>query len=174
MMPASKKTSNNMTADLLNAPAPFVGSTKKDIVDIYFFDKKSFGTWLKKQNKTINTQIEQNGFECGAGQVYDIKTSKMETQAIICGIASPAYYLDSAVAANFIAQKFSKKFINSHVFKIDSTHDGEELNKLYIGWGLAAYKFDTYKAMPFNAPTLQWHGDADKTYVTAAIECAYS
>ena len=160
-MPASK---------ILTAPAPFIGSSKKTTIPVYFLNTKSFKPWLKSQTKSVKTQIDQNGFEASPKSIYDVKNSKSETQSIICGVKDPIYYLDSADAAKFIIDNFSEKFLTAHIFEIASKHDTEDLNKLSIGWGLAHYKFDTYKKDNALTATLKWPTDSDKKLINGTIE----
>ena len=85
--------------------------------------------------------------------------------SVLCGVSKINSY-DGAVAANYIQQNFSKKFINTHVFKIDSDHNKDDLEKLTLGWGLNAYSFDFYKANNQTNPVLIWPNDINAQTVT--------
>lgn len=155
---------------IISAPSPFIGSSKKSAIPVHFFTAETFKKWLKKQPKSVKTQIEQNGFSASSNSFYDIKNNKAETEAILCGTQNPIYYLDGAGAAKFICDKFSKKFLNSHIFEIVSEHGDEDINKLCIGWGLAHYNFDSYKKIKSTNAALKWPSGVNKKLVNATIE----
>jgi leucyl aminopeptidase len=153
-----------MIDSIFNFPAPFAAkSGKKQTVEVFFLNQKSFKSWLKKQKKVAQTQIEENGFDGSSGQAYDLKNAQGETQAIIAALQDPVHYLDSAAAAAFIQKNFSTKFVGNHVFEIASEHPDEELEKICIGWGLAAYRFDHFKEDKRSTPVLLTPKGVDKT-----------
>jgi len=157
-------------SDLSKFPSSFITSTKKKSVPIHFFDKASFKKWLAKQDTIIKNQIKQNGFECAPKQSYDVKDAKGNTKLLISGVASPVYYLDSASVVSFIQSKFSSAFLSKHVFEAKGTYAQDDLNKIFLGWGLANYKFDRYIDKNKNAVSLKWHTKADKKTINATVE----
>jgi len=157
-------------SDLSKFPSSFITSTKKKSVPIYFFDKAGFKKWLTKQDTIIKNQIKQNGFECAPKHSYDVKDAKGKTKLLISGVASPVYYLDSASVVSFIQSKFSSAFLSKHVFEVKGTYKQDDLNKIFIGWGLANYKFDRYIDKNKSAVSLKWHTKADKKTINATVE----
>ncbi|MEM8833788.1 MAG: leucyl aminopeptidase family protein [Pseudomonadota bacterium] len=135
-------------------PNPFVKKSRKKTIPVFFIAQDDFKSWLKKQKKIWQTQLEQNGYNAKESQAYDIKNNKAETEAILCSISDPIHYLDGANAADFIQKNFSQEFLSQYFFTIESKHEHDDIVKLCIGWGLAHYKFETYKEDKSNTAQL--------------------
>jgi len=158
-----------MTKNLFNFPSPFAQSAKKSEIPLYFLTDKTLPAWLKKQSKGTQAQIKTRGFNAKPKQVCKIIDAKGQIDCFVAGIGHAPHYLDSAALAQSIQNSFDKSFVTGHVFSVKSSHDEGDLNKICIGWGLAAYKFDTYKSNGASAPTLLWPKKADKKQVTATV-----
>ena len=157
-----------MTNNIFKFPDPFAKSSKKPSIAVYLQDQKSFKKWLGKQKKSLQDQVKQSGFQAGPKQVLGIFDGKGNLESILGGISSPMHYLDTACISKYIQDNFSKDFINGHVFKIDE--NSADLTKACIGWGLAAYQFDTYKKNDKISPTLLLPSKADTKEVKATVE----
>ena len=157
-----------MTDNIFKFPDPFAKSSKKPSIAVYLQDQKSFKKWLGKQKKSLQDQVKQSGFQASPKQVLGIFDGKGNLESVLGGISSPMHYLDTACVAKYIQDNFSKDFINGHVFKIDES--APDLTKACIGWGLAAYQFDTYKKNDKISPTLLLPSKADAKEVKATVE----
>ncbi len=159
-----------MTEHIFNFPAPFAKSSKKTVIPVYFISASDFPKWIKKQNKSLIAQAYQANFIGQAKQALSIVDAKAAPIKILAGIKDPAYYLDSASVVQHIQNSYGKDFINDHVFEIISDHEEDILNKICLGWGMAAYKFDVYKKNDKAFPTLLWPAKALPKEVTAKLE----
>ncbi len=133
-------------------------------------DKSDFPNWVKKQDERLQIQIAQNSFKAEPLQTVAILDKYSKLEKIIFGLSQPAYYLDTASIVQHIESNYSKEFIEEHVFEIVSTHEEGVSNKISIGWGLGAYRFDPYKKNDTATPILLWPANADEKEVTATIE----
>ena len=159
-----------MTDPLFNFPNPFIKSTKKPVVPVYLLTKKTLPAWLKKQNKATQSQLKMRAFSAAPKQICKIIDNKGQVAAFVVGIGEPAHYLDTASLAQAIQNNFDKAFITKYVFEIANGHDEDTLTKACIGWGLAAYRFDTYKKSDKIAPTLLWPNKANQQEAEATIQ----
>jgi len=105
-----------------------------------------------------------------AKQLCKIIDAKGNVQLFAAGINENASHLESAALAASIQDNFSADFISKHSFDIKSSHPSKELNKIFIGWGLTAYKFDAYKKDSKPFPVLNNHKKADMKEVKATID----
>ena len=158
-----------MTSSLLNFPNPFTQNTKKKALSIHLLNTKSFKAWLKKQNKEVQSQVKQSSFTAQPKQVVYILDSKGAPEVILAGLTIPSHYLDTASIVQYIQNNFSKEFITKYVFKITTDLDKEDLTKACIGWGLAGYKFETYKKNDTAIPILIWPDKINKKEAIATI-----
>ena len=164
----------SMTDKIFNFPNCFSKTSKKDVVPIYVFESGDFEPWLKKQTKPLQTQVIQAGFEGNAKEVLSILATDGSLKSILFGLSYPVHHLDAATLQNHIQSTCSKYFLNQHVFKIESLHEEDVSNKIAIGWGLAAYKFDHYKKREDTLPSLLWPEKADRKIVNATIEATFT
>ncbi len=156
--------------DLFSFPDPFFKTTKKPCVDLFFITPKDFEAWLKKQKKHLQVQVGQSDFQAKPRQTLIIRNAQGVPEMVLCGLKSPAHYLDSAYNVKDIQAQFSSEFLNAHAFEITSDHEQDQLNKICLGWGMAAYKFDCYKKQAGTAPKLVWPAKADSNKVTASLQ----
>lgn len=158
-----------MTKNIFAFPAPFTKSSKKPAIAVLFFNKDTLKSWAKKQPKIVQTQIEQGGFKGSAKQVLIVKDAKGVPEMILGGIGNPVHYLDSAAIVQHLQTRLSKDFTESHIFTLDSTHDTETLTKICLGWGLADYKFESYKKSTTPTIAMIWPKGAEVKTIEASI-----
>lgn len=161
-----------MSLELFNFLFPFINKATKYKIQIKLLNKSEAKEFITAQHETVRIQIEQNGFEGKAGTQIVLRDEDALAQTILVGYDDDLniYTLSSLFA--LIQNAFSADFISSASFEIDEENlDSEQLNKLCTSWGVAGYKYDSYKkdenAKP--APSLIWPKGADQDYVTAQI-----
>ncbi len=159
-----------MTDHIFKFPSPFAKSSKKESIPLYFIHKSDFDTWVKKQSKSRQTQLKQRGFEGNAKQTCKVIGSNGEIDCFVAGLSDPVHHLDSAPLFLSIRNNFDPEYIKNHIFEITSDHEEDVLNKICIGWGLAAYNFDHYKKNDKAAPVLLTPKKAGVKEITATIE----
>ncbi len=159
-----------MTYNIFAFPDPFFKTTKKPSIDLFFIPKKDLKIWLEKQKKHLQVQVGQSDFIAEPRQTLIIRNAQGVPEIILCGLAVPAHYLDSAHNFKAVQTAFSSEFINAHAFKIKSSHEHDQLNKICLGWGMAAYQFDAYKKSNSAVPKLIWPEKADSKVVTASLQ----
>ena len=159
-----------MTNLIFNFPDPFIKSSKKPSIDVFCLTQSDFKAWVAKQKKSAQSQIKDTGFNATPKQVLIIKDAKGAPETILLGLTNPTHYLDSAEAVKHIQRTLSAEFVTKHVFHIASHHEEEDSNKISMGWGMAAYKFDTYKTDNTPIPTLLWPVKANSESVTASLQ----
>lgn len=159
-----------MTNPIFKFPTPFLQDTKKPKVSIILLEKSDFPSWIKKQDERLQTQIKQKDFKADPLQLATILDKYGKLEKIIFGLSQPVYYLDTASIFQHIENNYSKEFIKDNVFEITSTHEENVSNKIAIGWGLGAYRYDVYKKNKRAIPILIWPKNADKKEVSATID----
>ena len=162
-----------MIDSILNFPTSFAKSSKKQKVKIICLERSDFPRWIVKQKKHIQAQVAQHDFNANPTQPCPIINKDGALEMILAGLSNPTYYLDSAHIVAHIQKNYANKFINAHVFEIDSIHEEDVINKICIGWGLGCYKYDAYKKNQQALPTLVWPRKAIQNEVTATIESVY-
>ncbi len=138
-MPNKKTTRNIKFFD------PLLSKKYNDHIDINVIFFKDFKKWLKTQENSVITQATEQGFEGKAGQILIVRNNKGAICNITTGSSNAATFEDGAKIYNSIASNFSKNTLKSTSFAISSDINVQELERLSIGWALAAYKFDFYK-----------------------------
>lgn len=159
-----------MTRHILDYPHPFVKSTKKPLIPIYCLNADDYPAWVRKQSKSMQAQLKLHDFNAKPKQVCKIIGAKGDLEAFVFGLSNPIETLDMATLATAIQNNFEKDFFTHNVFEIKTVHQEDDANKLCAGWGLSAYKFDTYKSDSSVAPTLIWPTEANSKAVTAQVE----
>ncbi len=162
-----------MTHDIYKIPNCFSKSSKKPSIPIQVFEKGDFNAWIKKQNKHIQQQVAQAGFEAKAQSALTILDKDGALSCVLFGLNFPAENLDTASLYKAIQTCCAGKFLSQNVFHIESLHEEDVANKIAIGWGLGAYKFTSYKKSTDVIPTLIWPENIDQKHVNAVLEATY-
>lgn len=161
-----------MTQSFLNAPYPFIDSAGDNIVAITPLNTSGFDQWVKEQDEPTRLQIEQAGFDGKTGGSAVIRDASGVVTAILMGCGVDFNIHSSSAIYALIQSRFGADFIQSVKFKIrEGDIDEASIDKICIGWGLAAYKFDAHKKDEHadKRPTLIWPDNADKEFVNAQI-----
>ena len=161
-----------MTSTLFKLPANFVSSAAKNNVVITVLDTATAATWLKKAIPATRQRAEQSGFAGNPGQVLALYDTKGSLDQVLTGVNAPLQTFDLAPVANYLAGSLSESILKATTFKIEGVK-GLDATNACIGWGLAGYRFENYKAKKTTAlPRLVWPASADKTSALAHIEAS--
>ncbi len=158
----------------VNSPAPFLIKKRKNHVIITIVKESKFDAWLKKQNKAVQELAAQNGFNPKGSNVLILRDAKGRIEKIITGVHDVIDIYDLASTAENLTKALSKDFIKGASFQINSAGlSKDDITNAHIGWAMAGYKFDRYKARKSDAPALQWGEGVDKKRVNAFVESMY-
>ncbi|MBI2234510.1 MAG: leucyl aminopeptidase family protein [Micavibrio aeruginosavorus] len=154
-------------------PLPFVATKGKGTLKLHALTAKDCAAWLKKAPAATRQRAEQANFTARPGQVLALYDDKGHLISVLAGVNSPLQLFDLAAASEALARSLSEKTLKGAVFEIDGVK-AAELEKACIGWGLAAYRFDSYKGGKKNSafPKLLWPAGVKKNAVEAHIESA--
>lgn len=161
-----------MTHSFLNAPHPFIDSADDNVITIIPLNEKGFAQWIVEQSQSMRLQVEQAGFIGKSGNSAVIRDKKSFVTHILMGWDGDFNIHSSCAIYALIQSQFSGDFIESVTFKVHEDDIDEDLiDKIGIGWGLAAYKFDAHKkdSHANKRPILIWPEHANKNFVTAQI-----
>jgi len=147
---------------------PYLSRKRKNALEIRTVTKRS----SPKLNKTNQATAKEQGFECKSGQVLILRDQNGAPTSILAGVSKTPKYEDGAKIHATITRMFSAKTLNKTSFSFaDNT---KAVDRLCIGWGWAAYKFDLYKKdkpeEPEKTPALTLPKTANKKRVKAFVE----
>lgn len=161
-----------MTLDFLNFVSPFTDKTSKNNIDIILLNNNEVENFIKSQNEITKLQIEQSGFKGKNGTNVIIRNEDATVNSILVGYEDDLILYTLSRIFVLIQNSFGSDFISSASFQINEHNlNNEQLNKLCIGWGIAAYKYDTYKESSDSkpAPLLIRPKNSDKDFINAQI-----
>ncbi len=128
---------------------PFLSKKRKTHIEINIITEDKFKSWIKKQTAGDATVIEQQDFTGKSGQIFIHRNKDNEIKSITAGTSKHITYSDGAKLHDAITSVFSNSTLSKISFHIE--HDNE---RLPIGFGWAAYKFDVYKKEDKNEKTI--------------------
>ena len=132
-----------MTSQPLSLFNPYLARKRKSHLEIALTTKKSAPTAIKKLSKANQASAREQGFEGKCGQIFIIRDKNSEPTSILAGTGDTPKYEDGAKIYAAIKAAFSKGTLDKTSFTFAGKTRG--LERLCIGWGWAAYKFDIYK-----------------------------
>lgn len=161
-----------MTSTLFKLPANFVTVAAKNNVAITVLDAATASPWLKKAPAATRQRAEQSNFAGKPGQVLALYDAKGVLDHVLAGVNAPVQTFDLAPVANYLAGALSESILKATTFKLENVK-GLDATNACIGWGIAGYRFENYKAKKTAAlPRLVWPTGADKTSALAHIEAS--
>ncbi len=157
-----------MTATPFKLFNPYLSRKRKSHMEIALNAGKALPKALSKANKDA---AKEQGFEGKSGQILILRDKEGAPKSILAGVSKDAgTYDDGAKIYAAIKNAFSAETLDKTSF----TFTGKGVERLYIGWGWAAYKFDTYKKdkpeEPAKAPALLLPKDIDKSRIKTFVE----
>ncbi|MCB9988958.1 MAG: leucyl aminopeptidase family protein [Rhodospirillales bacterium] len=149
----------------------FLTKTSQTPVTIHPLDTSRFKSWQKKQGKALQAQIGNEGFSAKPGQILIHSGKDGGLSHVLIGVSDPLGLYDLAAGFTALEKSLAADFLKKAAFALDETGlTAEALNRACMGWGLAGYRFDTYKKNEAPRPRLLWPKGADKKRVQAFIE----
>ena len=150
----------------------FTDSPAKPVIPLRLLKSSEYDDVHSRASASFSRQMEQSGFTARDKQVCILRDDQGMVVEILCGLPSSLSLYSFAAIAEKIKSEFSADFLSDVCFKIDGKISGEDATLAAIGWGLAGYRFDSYKKdKKANArAVLVWPDNADKKRVTAMIE----
>lgn len=153
---------------------PFTATKPKKSVTITLIKEKDYRAWFAKQDKPLKEQIKNYGFEPSGKKALVVCNDKGAVKAIYAGVSDIVGIYDVPAALNEIKAQLSQGFIDKNVFDLSTTKlSKDDINNALIGWAIAGYQFNRYKAKSVKAPTLLWPAKADKKRVQAYAKSIY-
>jgi leucyl aminopeptidase len=124
-------------------------------------EKAKFAAWLKRQAAATRGWIESTGFKADSNAVSLVPGPDGKLARVIVGMEDP-FAAFATLAARLPAGSY----------RIDGRLGPRQANAACLGWHLATYRFERYKAKKNEsaAPELEWPGNADRDHVTATVE----
>ena len=156
-------------------PDAFVTAPGKKTVTIIPLNAKAAESWLKKTSAATRQRAEQSSFTGKPGQVLALYDGNGVLDIVLAGVNDPVQIFDLSPVAEQLARSLPDKFLKATTFKLDATAiKNDALNQACLGWGLSAYRFETYKTGKKTAavPRLIWPDKVDKKSVLAHLESA--
>lgn len=152
---------------------PFLSRKRKDHFLITVTNEDEFKKLVKKMDTTTQSLCDQQGFKCKSGEVLIVRNPDGEIQNLYAGTEKNALYLDGSKIHTEVTDRFSRDLLNKASFEFDGENiKADELERLHIGWGWAAYRFDSYKKEEKSQKNaaLVISKDADKNRVQSFVE----
>jgi leucyl aminopeptidase len=161
-----------MTSTLFKLPANFAATAGKSSVTITVLNATTAPAWLKKADAATRHRAEQASFAGRPGQVLALYDAKGVMNHVLAGANAPVQTFDLASAADYLSRALSEKTLKAITFKLEGVKGADATNAC-IGWGIAGYRFENYKARKTEAlPRLVWPKDADKASALAHIQAS--
>jgi leucyl aminopeptidase len=114
--------------------------------------KKDFKEWKAGASERQRQWLEDSGFKAGAGTFCALPGEDGRLQSWIFGVAGQNWlYRLAAVAGK----------LPDGVYQLDSNWTREQRLQASLGWGLASYRFERYKADQGSKPQLLLDEDID-------------
>ena len=152
---------------------PFLSRKRKNHFPISITNENAFKALFKKLNKSTQTICKEQGFEGKSGQILVVRNQSGEAQSIIAGVKKEVSYADGSKVYKAISSAFAKDIIKKTSFEFESKKlKQDQLERLNIGWGWAAYNFDLYQKddKEQKRPALIISKEADKKRIKAFVE----
>lgn len=127
----------------------FTARKKKQHYTVCVIKEKAFKGWLKKQSKALNALAQGHGFKPDATSIL----LDAENQTIYAITPDQIKIHDGAKLCDRIAKLIPDDMLKSATFDFDNIADADTEN-LCVGWGLACYDFNAYKAKTKPKPVL--------------------
>lgn len=152
----------------------FLERKRKKHIKITPVTEKDFLSLKKKLPAAHQAQIDQAGFTAKKETGCFLYDTGGHLEAIIAGYEKPMSVYDFAFIPGKIAAGFGEDFIKKTSFEIGAPKLKDDLiTKIFIGWGLAGYKYTAYQKPPKEQPKLLWHTAANKPRVTSMLEAIF-
>ncbi len=155
---------------LFKLPANFVSTAAKQSVTISVLNTDHTAEWLKKADAATRHRAAQADFTGRPGQVLALYDDKGVMTRVLAGVNALVQTYDMASVFDYLARALHEKTLKEITFRLEGVK-GDDATNACIGWGIAGYRFENYKARKTAAlPRLVWPKEADKNSALAHIE----
>ncbi len=162
-MPRSKSFS------VFQYPQTLVAKAAGKAVPVYLVHEKAFDSWIKSQPKATQASILAQGFKAGANSV-SLDYSSGALDAVYVGVGERIGLYTFSYVVDYLMKTVAEKLYDQ-VFTINDKNLGErDAEQICVGWSLAAYKFDCYKANGKKYPRLVLPKNADRKRIDAIVQ----
>ena len=123
-------------------------------------DETKLATWAKRQDATTRGWIESTGFKADANAVSLVPGPDGKLARVLVGMADP-FAAFATLAARLPEGRY----------RVDGRLTPRQADAAMLGWNLATYRFERYKAKKSEAkpPVLDWPGAADRNRIVATV-----
>jgi leucyl aminopeptidase len=144
----------------------FVERADAKTIPIVGIEKEVFAAWLKGQPATMRAWVESSGFTAKPGQTSLVADAKGKLTHVLVGVEKH----DGLWAYAGLPDA-----LPPGTYRIDARFEPAAATTVSIGWALACYRFDRYKAdrgkdKPF--PALVWPAGVDRGMVERTARAA--
>lgn len=169
-----------MTHKFFTTPSVYTTKGKSTHFEIVLVRKDELEKYLKGGSKdkkaTQARQLTQKqfnaiGYKGGVNKGAVAYDANSDIYKIFWGVRAQPTPTDGASLANFIASNFAASLLKAASFGLEMPHKiaDVDLDNFCLGWGLASYRFDTYKKNTRTNPVLVWPDKANKKEVSAKL-----
>lgn len=159
-----------MTHSLFETPAPFLTKARQNDIPVMLLLEKQSETWVKTQPEHIRHLIADSSFFSKGPQTLIIRNKDGEIEKILSKTKDDPSIYDFAHPVEFLAKNLSPAFLTKASFNFEAKGlSDESLANACIGWGLACYRYDSYKKSDLPIPKLIWPKSVDKKRVKALM-----
>lgn len=162
-----------MIDSLFTFPAAFTDGPENKHITVRALTADTLGTWLDGQDPDVQARVHQAGFAAKPGQTVILYAGNGAAATVLLGLSSPVSHYDLCAVQAALAKNLSAEYRKTLSLSIDANGlSGEDMEKLCIGWGWAAYRYDRYKsdAKDHSPITLVWPSNVSQDYVRAQVE----
>ena len=119
-----------------------------------------FNAWCKSQPKGMRDWVTSVGFKANSGEISFVAGSDGNLEKVLLGVeAHDGLWSYAGLPSS----------LPSGSYRIEARFEAERASAVALGWALACYRFDRYKAKKLNdPPALVWPTGADRAYVRRA------
>ena len=152
----------------------FLSKKRKNHIKLQIIKNEELGAWLKKQDSTVRKAAAENGFDKEEAILLPVYKANGDVKSIHVRMGKDVKLYDMARVVSRLTTQFSSAFLKKASFEISGVK-GKALETLCVGWGLAAYSFDTYKK-PDSASVkagLVMPASIDRAHVSSIVDSIF-
>ena len=140
----------------------------RGVVPITPLGKTDLDNWVKTQPKTVAKWVESTRFAAEPGETLLIAGADGAIERALAGfgesIPGEASVWDWAALPGALPEA---------AYRIDAELDAEAAGRAALGWALATYRYDRYRAAGRRFPTLVWPRGCDRAAVEGAARATF-
>lgn len=164
-----------MTDPVFKFPKTFLTAKREVHISVTLLKKGDYKGWLKGLDKEIKARVEAAGFSPDAKQVFVLHGAKGQVKEVVIGVADDVDLYDAAKGADALRGALGKDLLKKASFGVKTSGlKKRDVDQALIGFALSNYVFDTYKASTKAQIAVVWPAGADKAWVKAYTEAAFT